>query len=1761
MRTNQRIYKFSQSSLEAGMDRDIECLLDFRHFDGCNSYLVKFRGAAKIEWMDEDSIVGFDEQMFQLRRDKGDFAKRRVFGDRTKGLRGGVRLRRLDKEESLPESDSSTSDDSGEDTMVLPTQLKESLTSSGDMAKRDELQQVGLLSSSSDTRETLTRLAKSVHPISLDEISHVFPNIDSDKKTNLLFEKLLKNVTDSSIRSIIQISWALAITSPIGTAGRTEALQLLCILVNDISDPIISRQFTDFVSETTEKVAEITDVSFSCLSRLCDLIIEFRLKGVEPSIDHNSDETMLVDSVLVQSPSNITSTRVTPSFSYTERGQEELDDEGIISLVYQIYKMKNSEKLGDVPGIIDKYKTQLPNLFSTLMKKYAVVYADLGDPRVFIPIDEKKRILKTKLVDIFLIYEPSKLVDIDAICAYWIDKPTAETAKYLATLESRYMAVYNPSGSTGDRKKFQNFFYPPSVKEFKKLIQEALAIGNPDMLGSIDSLLSKYRGNEHHLYLGICDKYGLVVNDSGFKTAQALSLTEQEEVKRIKMKDVLERIYKVHNPSKISEIDNLVSKYNLGELFELIVQKYEIDFCDKIEFLMEIGHGGESVNVVDQIEGNGLLVAAIQAIAVCVELEKYSGQGLILTGTPSNFLVPLFNPLLNKHVVVGGEISVEMIVRGKLLPGVNEDMLRDQIEAKLDSIARKLSMRDCVKHITAGEPDYVNWSTAFRVTEHGRSHCVVSMKDSPGIPSLLSSLAELFDQQADTTANIPPVAGIEVGAGSFRAHTVITAPGNVTIFVGDFRAMLPQTDTNNSPNLYRCRFGLWASVDPEKIRKIVKLSLSWPKWLTQCSLVVDEHARTVAVVGSLRHRVSFKQACRVVSLMLSEEPYILLTIPKKLCKDGNPTAILPPQIHEWSDASFHESGDDIGQIFTESEENNEDEKMTTTTHQRNDDSSEIYRPLRLTRRKMRDSYLQGQLCLNCDATTHKPTECTLKRKVCWNCHGAHAGSACMFPCRFCKGKHAWGILECVKKGAKRFAEWLRSRSNVEEKGLSGMVAEVITKLESNDWNVNDPSIAGTCKNLQTLGIDFDLVNRGDEFDQLEYADGRPSSATAGGPAVAQGVTISPPSDSAPPLPDSRFKWTERLFFDDILGHQLMGRDAMRLIMSQKGSQIKQIEGKENCKILFRGAIARDIFASESNGPGIEPQVDIRFHAIILCDSPIQALNIRKTLIDLVKQVEAGVDDGSIPNPQIVEAFRYMEQVDMGSAGDSMFQYDYLNAVHEMDMGEKFDYVGDLRHWLHQKGIEVELGDDAAVKLPGTSTICKAIDPKIDSVDTTHVEVFNRFKLLLDNWTATSPAKIDQYWFEPFELEPVGMLALTSHEERGGMNNQFESGQVVGLSQYSIDKFLNLLVLSNLVENVDTQIIRQVLVRVRGVVRVCAKDVRLLMYLKHPWALSTSSGSVSRDVPEDFTSIATHLKSKLNSSELRSCGRVGVLQGDILNMSSELIKESIAEIDANDLVPGNPLIERLNKVPECELPYVGYIVDWVVPEEIEEFLEIRAFGQQQEEHDFHEPISPHIEPIESPKMVEAQLVDEPMDTVDTGEDLQVHSVAELKEMLKLKGLPLTGRKTDLIERLVADRKQTTVTVVEPISVDVSPRSFAPKTLSKLFKCRIELPKALMKWSELVHNLTGPNNSHFGHITQQCPSATVVCLGSVSAALVGDARLHVKLTATNSNDFNQAKSLIEDLVRAVVEVGIDVSLADEPESVRIAASKEIRIVDLA
>ena len=613
---------------------------------------------------------------------------------------------------------------------------------------------------------------------------------------------------------------------------------------------------------------------------------------------------------------------------------------------------------------------------------------------------------------------------------------------------------------------------------------------------------------------------------------------------------------------------------------------------------------------------------------------------------------------------------------------------------------------------------------------------------------------------------------------------------------------------------------------------------------------------------------------------------------------------------------------------------------------------------------------------------------------------------------------------------------------------------------------------------------------------------------------------------------------------------------MRLVMSQKGTSLKQIELRENCKILFRGSSAREIFASEndtseSSKSSSTAQVDIRFHALILCDSPLQGLSVKQSLVELISQLQTAVDEGVIARPQAVEGFSFLEKVPI--LNDNIAQFDFLNvnngAPIELDLKDHFEHIGDLRHWLHQRGVEVELGDDNLVKLPATGRILEAIDEAGKAqnpnscVDSLHVDIFNAFFQLVSFWVNQPPVSGGQYWFEPFELKPEGLLGLAEYQVDG---NTFESGQVVSLSDLGANHFTRLLIQSNFFDStVEAEKIKSILSGFRGVVRTAARDVRLLMYLKHPWALSSSTGTVARDVPEEFAQVE-YLNSVLNSQTLRQCGRVGLSSSGfhVINTNPDIVRRQLAPYDSGDLdvaslVPGDGLLKRLSLeyVPETEMPYTGYVVDWIAPKEVTDFVS---------------GLSDQIEPAE-PAMI-PNVVAPPTDfaldleSPAQEEDLNAVSVAELKERLKAKGLPVTGRKADLIMRLNAD------------SIEPPGTGTATPAVKRTFKCRIELPKALMKWSELNNNLTGPNNSHFKHIKQQCPSASLICQGSASAALVGEARLHVQLTATDQNDYRKAKSLAEDLVKAVAEVGADICLADESTTVRAAAMKEVRVVGI-
>ena len=589
--------------------------------------------------------------------------------------------------------------------------------------------------------------------------------------------------------------------------------------------------------------------------------------------------------------------------------------------------------------------------------------------------------------------------------------------------------------------------------------------------------------------------------------------------------------------------------------------------------------------------------------------------------------------------------------------------------------------------------------------------------------------------------------------------------------------------------------------------------------------------------------------------------------------------------------------------------------------------------------------------------------------------------------------------------------------------------------------------------------------------------------------------------------------------------------------------LKQIEVRENCKILFRGSSAKEIFSS-----GADPATDLRFHAVIMCDTPGQAVGIKKAVRELIAQVEAGVDEGVIPRPPVVEGFSFVEKVQ--DLADNMYQYDFLNANGgaplEVDLKDHFEHIGDLRHWLHQRGIEVELGDDSCVKLPSTSRVAQVMD-KPDTVDNSTVEIFNAFFDLVTFWVNAPPAVGGQYWFEPFELQPVGLLGLTE-----GGANVFESGQVVKLSEAGVAHFARLITQGGfLLDQASTIVdVARVIRSFKGVVRTSAKDSRLLMYLKYPWALSSSTGTVARDVPEEFKDVDA-FKSVLHPMALRECGRMGYADAgiELFKSDAESVRKQFSDdenLDVGSLVPGESLLRRLSleSVPEGELPYVGYIVDWVTPKEVTDFVSgMTALPAVSDEAlmdtEDHVPATDAMD-----------IADETAEDVVVREDLNDLSVVQLRDRLKMKGLSTTGRKADLIERIEADERPAGTPIPD------APKSPEPR----LFKCRVELPKALMKWSEMTNNLTGPGNSHFNHIKQLCPSANITCLGSASAALVGEARLHVQLTATDAVEYKKAKSLVEDLVKAVAEVGADICLSDESAIVRAGALKEVKVVGI-
>ena len=216
-------------------------------------------------------------------------------------------------------------------------------------------------------------------------------------------------------------------------------------------------------------------------------------------------------------------------------------------------------------------------------------------------------------------------------------------------------------------------------------------------------------------------------------------------------------------------------------------------------------------------------------------------------------------------------------------------------------------------------------------------------------------------------------------------------------------------------------------------------------------------------------------------------------------------------------------------------------------------------------------------------------------------------------------------------------------------------------------------------------------------------------------------------------------------------------------------------------------------------------------------------------------------------------------MDSSNSHNNPYQFDFFKNVIELDLQSpnrpRPECIGDVRQWLHRKGVKVELEDSGIVKIPPIneidSTVSAAAAAAVgDNYDVTFTRVFNAFFDLTVNWNSALPAIGGPYWFEPFELRPLGILSLTT--SCTGDNISYDSGQTVGLSEHAISHFSYLLkqTMPEDINNTSIAIesIKSVLLRIKAIVRKASRDSRLLMYLKYPWALCTSAGTVAKGRP-------------------------------------------------------------------------------------------------------------------------------------------------------------------------------------------------------------------------------------------------------------------------------------------------------------------------
>jgi len=466
---------------------------------------------------------------------------------------------------------------------------------------------------------------------------------------------------------------------------------------------------------------------------------------------------------------------------------------------------------------------------------------------------------------------------------------------------------------------------------------------------------------------------------------------------------------------------------------------------------------------------------------------------------------------------------------------------------------------------------------------------------------------------------------------------------------------------------------------------------------------------------------------------------------------------------------------------------------------------------------MRNSFVNGSLCLNCDAPGHRPTDCSLKRRVCWNCHGSHPGGGCDRKCRFCLQYHPEVlIMDCIKKASQRVNLWKHTKPCKEQAQLDKQVLIVRAALRDMAKQIDpaavdsgegpiklpeefteklrlkaaaDANMRQVLFGLKVTGVllDDDLQDilgamtvapkpppamQSDDDEQEESEGGRKQKKDhVIGPAA-------PPKEPHPPLPDPKFPWAEKIFLDDVLPPSAYGVNVLTRLMGKRGANHRRMEEESGgARIFFRGLGVGAMGHSSDDA-------EMRAHLLVKGTSHDQAKAVLNTVRDIVSRMEADLaaqkEAGRRKDRLMFEErggkdpFGFLVHSDQGplreqnqQAATRHFSLSFKSSAADPDGDDEAEAeaecAAELENWGRQAGsraaVQVEVARTPTAQAVGLHLgDMPTLDEASSSIGGVPAVLVRRvagtFRAALEQWHGPGPV-----WFEEHELQLFGPWSL------------------------------------------------------------------------------------------------------------------------------------------------------------------------------------------------------------------------------------------------------------------------------------------------------------------------------------------------------------------------------------------------------------------